>query len=510
MNVEVNRLETFSDWPFIVGVYPAKIAKVGFFYTKNAQTVECFACHLQISNWNHGDQVLSLHRSLSPDCPFVKDPINSGNIPLPPTVPSSSTITNLQNEEDRLATFENWPVSHIVTPTDLAKSGFYYLKDRDRTKCAFCQGIVMSWEPGDNPDMEHKRHFPRCSYVNSVITPRLFLNKPSTPNNNIALAIRSAEVNQDGDSLNALGVFMHQGPKHLQYATIEARLRTFTLWPAELIQTPDILAPAGFYYEGVSDQVRCFHCDGGLRNWDPIDDPWTEHARWFPTCSFVKLVKGQEFVQACNIESGPTNDQEKRRGPSVSTQEKPVPKPVIARREVTEREVQEHISSPVAIAALNIGLNLERIKRAIREKLEQTGRSYSQPDALVEAALNLQHDEDDSITETDDSSNVRRQIRQIPQPNTYMPMDTLDLEINVKERTPTSVKSQTDTKPVTLEEENRQLKEARLCKICMDIEVGIVFLPCGHLATCVNCAPNLEACPVCRSAIKATVRTFLS
>lgn len=63
---------------------------------------------------------------------------------------------------------------------------------------------------------------------------------------------------------------------------------------------------------------------------------------------------------------------------------------------------------------------------------------------------------------------------------------------------------------LSLEEENRLLKEARLCKICMDNEVGIVFLPCGHLATCVNCAPNLQDCPVCRSSIKATVRTFLS
>ncbi len=32
---------------------------------------------------------------------------------------------------------------------------------------------------------------------------------------------------------------------------------------------------------GLSDQVKCFYCDGGLRNWQPHDEPWTEHARWF-------------------------------------------------------------------------------------------------------------------------------------------------------------------------------------------------------------------------------------
>lgn len=63
---------------------------------------------------------------------------------------------------------------------------------------------------------------------------------------------------------------------------------------------------------------------------------------------------------------------------------------------------------------------------------------------------------------------------------------------------------------VSLEEENRRLKEARLCKICMDREVSVVFLPCGHLATCHHCAPSLTDCPMCRQEIRATVRTFLA
>lgn len=63
---------------------------------------------------------------------------------------------------------------------------------------------------------------------------------------------------------------------------------------------------------------------------------------------------------------------------------------------------------------------------------------------------------------------------------------------------------------LTLEEENRRLREARQCKICMDAEVGAVLLPCGHFVACVDCAPSLQDCPVCRQQIKATIRTFLS
>lgn len=39
-----------------------------------------------------------------------------------------------------------------------------------------------------------------------------------------------------------------------------------------------------------------------------------------------------------------------------------------------------------------------------------------------------------------------------------------------------------------LEEEIRRLKEARLCKVCLDEEVSIAYIPCGHIVTCVQCA----------------------
>lgn len=33
---------------------------------------------------------------------------------------------------------------------------------------------------------------------------------------------------------------------------------------------------------GDSDKTKCFYCNGGLQNWDYNDEPWTEHAKWFP------------------------------------------------------------------------------------------------------------------------------------------------------------------------------------------------------------------------------------
>ena len=44
-------------------------------------------------------------------------------------------------------------------------------------------------------------------------------------------------------------------------------------------------------------QVKCFYCDGGLREWRAEDDPWEEHAGWFRDCGFVRLVRGDTFVE---------------------------------------------------------------------------------------------------------------------------------------------------------------------------------------------------------------------
>ncbi|VEN63268.1 unnamed protein product [Callosobruchus maculatus] len=498
MNIEINRLQTFNEWPSDAEVNPQRIAKAGFFATKQGLEVECFACHVKISQWNYGDQVMARHAALSPTCPFVTNPITSGNIPVLSTfsVPTSSSDPYRESVETRLATFENWPSSNVVSPESLANAGFYYLGDGDNTKCAFCKGVVREWEQGDNPDYEHRRHFPNCPYVTSVI------NKRCGPVAPYKKPLTNAQLVQNDQNLDELGIQTHKGPKRSDFSTVESRLRSFVGWSSDLIQTPELLAQAGFYYEGTRDQVRCFHCDGGLKHWDPHDDPWTEHARWFPTCAFVKLVKGQDYVTACarNIASHSIQ--------KIQSTRRKYP--------VTEQEVQAQLSTPQAMAALNIGLTLETVKRAIREKLEQTGIGYSQGDALVEAALNIQHehvaehDQDtlESLPHVDCA--LREAIASVKSPECQdIPVDIANevteqfVEEPVRSNAPVK-------KTLTLEEENRLLKEARLCKICMDAEVGIVFLPCGHLVTCVRCAPNLEDCPVCRSAIKASVRTFLA
>lgn len=195
-------------------------------------------------------------------------------------------------------------------------------------------------------------------------------------------------------------------------------------------------------------------------------------------------------------------------------------------RELSDQDMQVFMNSPAAIAALSIGLPVCRVKQAIRQKVLETGTSFNSADALIEATFNLQLEDSDVPSE-----NIHQEVTNIL--NAVIRKSTKDSD-SVSTRVVNKASNGEDgnngddddddadddgnngggeresVPKLSLEEENRQLKEARLCKICMDNEIGVVFLPCGHLTTCVNCAPSLKDCPVCRSVIKGTVRTFLS
>lgn len=87
-----------------------------------------------------------------------------------------------------------------------------------------------------------------------------------------------------------VGVTPFQGPRHPRYVSLASRLATYQAWPPGLHQKPQQLAGAGFFYEGTSDQVKCFSCDGGLGSWEEEDSPEEQHRKWFPHCTFVTIT----------------------------------------------------------------------------------------------------------------------------------------------------------------------------------------------------------------------------
>lgn len=61
-----------------------------------------------------------------------------------------------------------------------------------------------------------------------------------------------------------------------------------------------------------------------------------------------------------------------------------------------------------------------------------------------------------------------------------------------------------------LSEKNKLLAEVKRCKICLDEEIQVLFIPCGHLNSCKKCACKIHQCPLCRDEFKKFVPAFFS
>ncbi|XP_023012570.2 E3 ubiquitin-protein ligase defense repressor 1 [Leptinotarsa decemlineata] len=59
------------------------------------------------------------------------------------------------------------------------------------------------------------------------------------------------------------------------------------------------------------------------------------------------------------------------------------------------------------------------------------------------------------------------------------------------------------------EEKLHRLIEAMTCKICMDNQIDVVFLPCAHVVACSKCAAKVDRCPVCRSEFNQAQKLYL-
>ncbi|NXX34431.1 BIR7B protein, partial [Nicator chloris] len=281
-----------------------------------------------------------------------------------PFHPSMSSVAR------RLRTFQRWPHTAPVSARDLVEAGFFYVGPRDEVQCFCCGGILKDWRPGDCPIIEHLNFFPSCKYL-----------RAENAGNQEMLSLQEIFDTVDGQFLSVLqGIVSEETalpnePEYPEMVTEEMRLSTFENWPQNSNMHPEQLARAGFFYTGQGDVVRCFYCDGGVRSWSFGDDPWREHAKWYPECEFLLHSRGREFVSS----------------------------------------VQATFSTTL----------------------------------LAPSQLST-------------------------------------------------------------EEQLRRLQEERMCKVCMDKDVSVVFVPCGHLVACEECALNLRLCPICRAVIRGSVRAFMS
>jgi len=86
--------------------------------------------------------------------------------------------------------------------------------------------------------------------------------------------------------------------------------------------------------------------------------------------------------------------------------------------------------------------------------------------------------------------------------------EKIAMELNITLRSDNSPSSATAVEAAA-ETDNTEMDISRKCKICLDRDLQIVSLPCGHLITCAQCAAAIEYCSICREIIMGYVRVFM-
>ncbi|XP_069468768.1 E3 ubiquitin-protein ligase XIAP isoform X2 [Ambystoma mexicanum] len=392
---ESYRNKTFANFPGSCPVSSTTLARAGFYYTGDGDTVKCFSCHLTVQGWQYGESAIGKHRKLSPNCtfinsfypnseqiqtsspvlqsssPWVADNCSGSSAPgnsfhmVPNTdadyllrtgqvVDMSDTMyprnPAMCNEAARLASFISWPDYSPVKPKELAHAGLYYKGIADQVECFCCGGKLKNWEPGDRPLAEHKKHFPRCLFVQG--------RKTGVPH-------ESNGVDEEWCILNGTEI-----PAHQEMTALEKRLETFQSWMFPISKQD--LAKSGFYSLGDADSVMCFYCGGGLRDWKPSEDPWQQHAKWYPGCKYLIDQKGVEFVNHVQLNKGSNGDIEME--------------PVEEASPLNKADTINQ--SPMVQDALQMGFNLSTIQTLMENKLKTTGENYKSTELLVADLLN--------------------------------------------------------------------------------------------------------------------------
>uniref|UniRef100_A0A5F5PKA3 NLR family apoptosis inhibitory protein n=1 Tax=Equus caballus TaxID=9796 RepID=A0A5F5PKA3_HORSE len=182
--------------------------------------------------------------------------------------------SRMRSEAKRLKTFATYEAYSSWTPQEMAAAGFHFTGVRAGVQCFCCGLILFGASLHKRPLDDHKRLRPDCGFL----------------------------LGEDVGNVAKYEVRVRKPPGTLRgdaarYREEEARLKSFKDWPFYAQATaPRELSAAGFVFTGSRDAAQCFSCGGCLGNWEDGDDPWKEHAKWFPKCEFLQSKKSSEEI----------------------------------------------------------------------------------------------------------------------------------------------------------------------------------------------------------------------
>ncbi|XP_046555951.1 putative inhibitor of apoptosis isoform X3 [Haliotis rubra] len=388
--------------------------------------------------------------------------------------------STMKSETKRLDSFTLWPARATQTPAVLAKAGFYYTGVGDRVECPFCYGILKKWHTDDDPLIEHVKHFPYCKFIQGDDV------------GNIPIVDGQQKTRASCGTVDSKGV-------EADFTREEVRLNSFSRWPPNVTKKPETLARAGFYHipcKEKPDRVKCAYCRGKLYNWASGDDPWIEHAKCFPTCPYIRLCIGEEVI----------NDLLGQQHRLENTEEAEVPNTSEAGLNTTDDEVTKLMQSDAVQAVLQMGFTSSLVRTALHKWY--TGHNCDSVSAQELAIFVLEMAEEGTGLASNNVNDTGSTT-----PNRRGTSHEVTMSNSASDRNQISGRTLWDmTQTVdplrTARDRNAPIRERHLCKVCMENQLRVTFIPCGHLACCGPCSMAMSDCPICRTPITSCVRSY--
>ncbi|CAG5135829.1 unnamed protein product [Candidula unifasciata] len=322
--------------------------------------------------------------------------------------------------------------------------------------------------------------------------------------------------------------------------SIEAvRRKSFTDWSPQHTHRPEDLAVAGFFYAGYSDCVRCFYCGLGLKYWRPADIPAYQHAKYRPRCSFNILYKGQDYIdrvqQELRSEQEATNIVETQTAPQQSLGREQT---TLTAQAAVDPQESDYLSSEAAQEALANGWTRDQVGQAVSHIVRVYGESCLGIELLTDILIHF--NTSDELNQglpcnspaSSHASEMNSSVSQVTTsyPSSAQLVDALASGENGQERPEGNHRTQEEATLVrtphseqpevrvpdfrdiltSVEREHSLLEERVTCRVCKSRPVSCIYLPCGHVIACQECAESATHCVFCRKVIIGTANVFLA
>lgn len=344
---EQRRLETLENCSErqLRGYQAQELARVGWYF--NGRALLTFCCGMEMPQAHRGEP-LDVHRGLSPHCSFAVHVQSSAAVAFAGEVQkvaervqslevagaAADLSVSTQATDDPFGSyglasdaFEDGQHDLFVGYQETQPGDHWLSEQIDYTlnfsmpveDTSYREGLVTNrtpsaaevWQPfsgvSEEPDgAARPAEFQQNSFTSAG---RVFVRSPASQSSQgVVRLVRDLQADTNRPHSPPAVNFEEQfemmsgppgdgeRPRHPQFAFPSVRIWTYEGWQRDHPQRPPVLADAGLFYAGYGDCVLCYSCGIGLRHWTRMDNAWIEHARWRPTCFYVRRIQGVEFI----------------------------------------------------------------------------------------------------------------------------------------------------------------------------------------------------------------------